>query len=200
MRISSAHVAALLGPFVGLLGEDGADEADDRGPVGEDPDDVGAAADLLVQPFLRVVRPDLAPDLVREAGEREQVLAGVVEVLGGVGELRGDGVDDPAELVAHRGGVGLVEDGAHHGGDPRLRRLGHLGEQVAQVVGAAALPGRAGQGGADRVDQAAVGVGDDQPHPGQAAGGQRAQERQPAGAVLLRGRRPGRGLRVARRR
>ena len=82
-------------------------------------------------------------------------------------------------------GVGLVEDGAHHGGDPRLRRLGHLGQQVAQVVGAAALPRRAGQGGADRVDQAAVGVGDDQPHPGQATGGQGAQERQPAGAVLL---------------
>ena len=41
-------------------------------------------------------------------------------------------------------------------------------------MGAAALPCRAAQRGADRVDQAAVGIGDDQPHPGQAAGGQGA--------------------------
>ena len=51
-------------------------------------------------------------------------------------------------------------------------RLGHLRQQVAQVVGAAPLPRGAGQRRADRGDQAAVGVGDDQPHPGQAAGGQ----------------------------
>jgi hypothetical protein len=46
-----AHVAALFGPFVGLVGEDRADEADDCGPVGEDADDVGAAADLIVEPL-----------------------------------------------------------------------------------------------------------------------------------------------------
>jgi hypothetical protein len=51
----------LFGPFVGLFGQDGADRADDRGPVGEDTDHVGAAADFLVQPFLRVVGPDLTP-------------------------------------------------------------------------------------------------------------------------------------------
>jgi hypothetical protein len=38
------HVAgALGGPFVGLLEEDGADEAHDRGLVGKDADDMGAA-------------------------------------------------------------------------------------------------------------------------------------------------------------
>lgn len=31
-----AEVAAVLGPFVGLLGQDGADQADDGVPVGED--------------------------------------------------------------------------------------------------------------------------------------------------------------------
>jgi hypothetical protein len=56
-----AHVPALLGPLVGLLGQDGADQADDRGPVREDPDHVGAAADLLVQPLLWVVRSALTP-------------------------------------------------------------------------------------------------------------------------------------------
>jgi hypothetical protein len=55
-----AHVAAAFGPFVG---EHGADEADDRGPVGEDPDDVGAAADFFVEPFLRVIRADLLSTL-----------------------------------------------------------------------------------------------------------------------------------------
>lgn len=31
-----AEVAAVLGPFVGLLGQDGADQAGDGVPVGED--------------------------------------------------------------------------------------------------------------------------------------------------------------------
>jgi hypothetical protein len=35
-----------------LFGQHGADEADQGVAVGEDPDDVGAAADLLVEPFL----------------------------------------------------------------------------------------------------------------------------------------------------
>jgi hypothetical protein len=45
----------LFGPFVGLLGEHCADQPDYGGAVGEDPDDVGASADLLVEPFLWVV-------------------------------------------------------------------------------------------------------------------------------------------------
>jgi hypothetical protein len=44
-----AHVAAGLGPLVGLLGEHGACEADDGVAAGEDPDDVGPAANLAVQ-------------------------------------------------------------------------------------------------------------------------------------------------------
>jgi hypothetical protein len=35
-----------------LFGEHGADEPDEGVPVGEDADDVGAAADLAVEPFL----------------------------------------------------------------------------------------------------------------------------------------------------
>jgi len=34
-----------------LLAEEGADEADDRGPAREDADDVEAAADLVVEPL-----------------------------------------------------------------------------------------------------------------------------------------------------
>ena len=68
---ADAHVSAVDGPFVLLLGEDGADEADDRGPVGEDPDDVGAPTDLFVQAFEAVVLPDLSPVLPGKTGERE---------------------------------------------------------------------------------------------------------------------------------
>jgi hypothetical protein len=35
-----------------LFGEEGSDEADDRGPGGEDADDVGAPPDLFVRPLL----------------------------------------------------------------------------------------------------------------------------------------------------
>jgi hypothetical protein len=75
-----AQVAAAFGPLVVLLGQDGADEADQGGAVGEDPDHVGAPADLAVEPFLGVVRPDLAPEFLGEAGEGEDVGAGGVEV------------------------------------------------------------------------------------------------------------------------
>jgi hypothetical protein len=47
-----AEVAAAFGPFVVLLGQDGADEADEGVAGGEDADDVGAAADLPVEAFL----------------------------------------------------------------------------------------------------------------------------------------------------
>ena len=72
-----------------LFGQHGADEADQGVAVGEDADDVGAAPDLFVESFLGVVRPDLAPDLFGKRGERQQVGAGGVEVLGDLGQLVG---------------------------------------------------------------------------------------------------------------
>ena len=48
------HVAVLQLPLVVLLQQHGADQADDRGLVGEDADDVGPALDLLVQALQRV--------------------------------------------------------------------------------------------------------------------------------------------------
>ena len=42
------HVAAGLGPFVVLLGQHRADQADQSGAVGKEADHVGAAADSLV--------------------------------------------------------------------------------------------------------------------------------------------------------
>jgi hypothetical protein len=49
-----AEVAAAFGPFVVLFGEDGADQSDEGVAVGEDADDVGAPADLAVEPLAGV--------------------------------------------------------------------------------------------------------------------------------------------------
>jgi hypothetical protein len=54
-----AEVAAAFDPFVVLFGQDGADQADQGASVGEDADDVGAPADLSVEPFLRYPRGTL---------------------------------------------------------------------------------------------------------------------------------------------
>ena len=70
-----AHVAALLDPLVGLLHQHRADQPDDGVTLGKDPDHVGVPADLPVALFLGVVRPDLPPDLAREATEGQQVTA-----------------------------------------------------------------------------------------------------------------------------
>jgi hypothetical protein len=68
-----SHVAALLGPLIGLFHQHRADQPDDGVTVGEDADYVGAPTDLPVGSLLRVVRPDLPPDLAREGGEGQQV-------------------------------------------------------------------------------------------------------------------------------
>ena len=135
---------------------------------------------------MRVVRPDLAPDLTREIGERQQIGAGVVEVLSRGRELLLNRRDDPGELLPDGVGVRLVEHRAHERSDPRLGGLGHLREQIAQVMRAAPLPRRAGQRSPDRSDQAAVRIGDDQLHARQATGRQRSEEGEPARAVLVR--------------
>jgi hypothetical protein len=56
-----AEVAAFGdGPVVVLVEQDGADETDDGGVVGEDPDDVPAAFDLFADP-LEWIRPAIGP-------------------------------------------------------------------------------------------------------------------------------------------
>ena len=104
-----------------LFGQHGTDQADERGAVGEDTDDVGAPADLFVEPLLGVVGPDLSPDLFGEGGERQQICAGIIEVLGDFGELVGQGVDDPIILGSNGLRVGLVVDRVQQGAHPGPR-------------------------------------------------------------------------------
>src|SRR3954452_24224563 len=77
-----APMAAAFGPFVALLGEHGAEEADQRVAVGKDADYVGAPADLAVEPLAGVVGPDLPPDLFGKGGEGEHVGASGLHMLG----------------------------------------------------------------------------------------------------------------------
>jgi len=63
-----AEVAPAFGPFVGLLGQHGADEPDNGVPVREDADDVGASADLAAPSLGGVVRPDLALHVIGKRG------------------------------------------------------------------------------------------------------------------------------------
>ena len=107
-----SEVAASFGPFVGLLGQDGADEADDGVAVGEDADAVGAAADLAVEPLGGVVGPDLPPHVVGERGEGEQVLSSVTEVVGDLGQPAFGVLQQPVELGVDGVCGGLVIDAA----------------------------------------------------------------------------------------
>ncbi len=75
------HVAADHGPVVVELAEHRADQADDALAVGEDADDVGAAADLAVEPLLRVVGPDLPPVLFRDVRKGKDLLLGDGEIV-----------------------------------------------------------------------------------------------------------------------
>ena len=109
-----AEVAALFGPLVVLLGQDRADEADHGLTVREDPDDVGSAADLAVEALLRVVRPDLAPDLLLNPT---------------VGQGRA------ADSAGVRGGpVGFVPCGRVTTADAAPRRVGRRTVRVARGV------------------------------------------------------------------
>jgi len=75
-----AEVAPPFDPVVVLRGQDGADEADQGVAGWEDADDVGPAADLSIEALLRIVRPDLSPDLFGERGECQDVRAVLFEV------------------------------------------------------------------------------------------------------------------------
>ena len=73
------EVTTLHQPLVILLDQQRAGEADHGLVVGEDPDDVRAPADLLVDAFQRVGAAQLGPVLWRERVERDQVLLGWLE-------------------------------------------------------------------------------------------------------------------------
>jgi len=83
-----AQVAAPDEPFVVLLDHDHRRQPDERAVVREDADDVGAAADLAVEPVKRVRGTELARVVGREGVEGEQVLLGLLEQCGDLRQRR----------------------------------------------------------------------------------------------------------------
>jgi hypothetical protein len=174
------EVAALgHGPFVVGFDHDGGDEPGDRGVVREDADDFGAALDLGVEAFEGVGGPDLAPVALREPAESQEVLGGLGEHGGDLGELAFEHAGDLVELGAHVLRVGLGEDGAHGSGDHLGGALGDPGEQVAHEGHAAALPGGADEDRLDRGFQAEVVIGNHELHPGETSRAQSLEEGSP---------------------
>lgn len=109
-----AEVAAFGdGPFVVLLQEDCADEADHRGIVGQDPDHVRSALDLVVDSLQRVRRGDLAPVRFGERCVSDDVGFCCGEDLSGPSEPFGEHRDHGMKLGAGGVCVGLCVDRAH---------------------------------------------------------------------------------------
>ncbi|CDK01732.1 hypothetical protein MIC448_820029 [Microbacterium sp. C448] len=159
------EVAAFpVAPFLVLFLQDGADQAGHGVAVGEDLHDVGAALDLSVEAFNRVVRPDLLPMLARQWRERGEVGLGSLEHGCDLGERGAEAVGDGFVLGEHGFGGGLREDRR----DQRVDGLGTgrsdlLGD-VAGEMNPATLPPRSGQDRLDRGFQAGVRIRGDQGH------------------------------------
>ena len=144
------------------------------------------APDLLVEPLLRVVRPDLLPVGHGEGGEGQDVGACIRQQRRRLRETLIEHAHHAGVLAVDVFRRGLLIDRPDHRRHPRLGAARDLGEQVRHEVGAAALPRGPGEDGRDGVLQALVRIGGHQLHPTQTPGDQRAQERQPEGAVLAR--------------
>lgn len=118
-----AEIAASFSPFIGLIGQHGADEADDRIPVGKVPT-------LSVrQRISRLSRSLGLFDQIRcrgRSGNSGNVRAGRVEVLMGVGECVVDVVQESVELGVRGSSVELVID--------RMQHRFHAGHVVSGVT------------------------------------------------------------------
>ena len=118
----------------------------------------GKIPTTAVESLVGIVGPDLAPDLLRDSGEGEDVCAGFVEVVVDLGQLVGHGVEKLVELGVYGLGVGLVVDAVQHRLHAGPGVLGADRHQVGGVVGAAALPGRPAHRGAEGRDESCVGI------------------------------------------
>jgi hypothetical protein len=83
-----------------LVGEHGVEQADDGRVVGEDADHGSPPADLLVGPFQRIVRPDLAPVLSWERAEMRARRRWLRSEDGSSAGIRRDGLAFSVELVS----------------------------------------------------------------------------------------------------
>lgn len=124
-------------PFVVGFHHDSGGQAEQRGWVGEDLHDVGAAFDFLVQTFQRVVRPGFLPMRSREPEERQHIRFRVGHHPGDLGERVGQGGGDLVPLGGDFGGFDVGEDRLDRGDDRRGVSGRDRAHHVAEEVGAA---------------------------------------------------------------
>ena len=105
-------------PLIVLLHEDGADEANDAGFVGEDADDVGAALNLFVEALERIGAVQLGPVLSREGQVGEDIVFALVHQRRQLGPAGTELIGDLSPGGACRGLIRLQE-GLAQGGGPR---------------------------------------------------------------------------------
>jgi hypothetical protein len=96
-------------PLVVLLEQDRADQPDDRSFVGEDADDVGAALDLLVEPFERVGAVQFAAVLFGEVEIGQHIGFALVDERRELWPFRPQLVGDMAQHGARLGPIRLQE-------------------------------------------------------------------------------------------
>src|SRR5829696_7768856 len=136
-----AEVAAADQPFVVLLDQQGAGQADQGLVVGEHAHHVGAPADLTVDPLQGVGRAQLGPVRRWEPIEGEQVGLGLQQQPGDLGHPAlqvSDGVgQQPLGLLEVAG----PEDRTDRGADQLLQVLGTVAQDIPEEVDRAALPG-----------------------------------------------------------
>ena len=94
------HQELLLGdrPFIVLLEQDSADQANGGPDVAEDPDDVRPGLDLLVQPLQGIRAVQLPAMLLRKMLVRQDVLGGLIQQRRRLGKPRAQAVRDLAQL------------------------------------------------------------------------------------------------------
>src|SRR5215472_1607665 len=128
------HVAVLQLPLVVLLEQHRADQADDRGFVGEDADDIGAAFDFFVEPLKWVGAVQFAAVRLGEIQIRQHIGLAVVDQRGKLRPFRPQLVGDVAQHLAGLGPVGLQESLAQRRRDHALLSFGDIGKSIAHPM------------------------------------------------------------------
>ena len=155
--------------------QDGGDESQERGLVGEQRGDAGAAFDFLVEAFQHVAGSQPATMLGRQ-GEHGQPFGHVGFHPGGQLAARWRYLlTSTAQSPLGFAAIGRIEHAAQVAADLAPHGdLGHVVHGVLHQVELAALPRHAGEAGPASLAQPGMVVAGDQPHAVQAAVMQRA--------------------------
>ena len=162
----------------------GTHQADDRGLVWENPDDLGSALDFSVEPLKHVRRMDPSPMFNRESFVSQHIRFRIQQDCCWLGV---DGVDLLHQLmkwVCSALAAGLVEDQTNCVGHSLLILVWDPGQQIADEMHSTALPACSSEDLTDRLLQSFVGITDDQLNVFEPTFGQQTQEGQPEGLLF----------------